>query len=137
LPNRSDLVFSSKACANLFAGSVHSFKLFPSHFGDFQLLAQYFGATSTTWDEGDFTYSGATTFGDFQLLAQDFGANLSGLASSEIASLNNFAESVGDQLVANPGRVGFQLISVPEPASAGVLAVAALGILGRRRRKRN
>jgi len=43
-------------------------------FGDFQILAEYFGS-SGSWDEGNFTYNSVVDFGDFQLLAQDFGAN--------------------------------------------------------------
>jgi hypothetical protein len=104
-------------------------------FGDFQLLSQYFGQTGTTWDEGDFTYNGTTNFGDFQLLSQNFGANASALTASQIASLNNFAESFGSELVANPDGVGFQLVSVPEPASMGLLLLASSGLFARWRRK--
>ncbi|HUB27741.1 MAG TPA: autotransporter-associated beta strand repeat-containing protein, partial [Tepidisphaeraceae bacterium] len=103
-------------------------------FGDFQVLAQYFGKSNTTWDEGDFTYSGTTNFGDFQLLAQDFGSSTSGLTSSEFASLNSFASDFGAALVPSAGG-GFQVVSVPEPASIGLLGVVGLGLLGRRRRK--
>ncbi|HTW93771.1 MAG TPA: PEP-CTERM sorting domain-containing protein [Tepidisphaeraceae bacterium] len=105
-------------------------------FGDFQILAQYFGQSNTTWDEGDFTYNGTTNFGDFQLLAQDFGANSSGLTAGEIASLNGFAAQFGDVLVPNTDGVGFQLISVPEPASAVLLAASGFGLLLARRRGR-
>jgi hypothetical protein len=106
-------------------------------FGDFQLLSQYFGQTGTTWDEGDFTYNGTTNFGDFQLLSQNFGANASALTAGEIASLNSFATQFGDTLAANPDRIGFQLISVPEPASAGLLALTGLSLLSRRRRAKD
>jgi hypothetical protein len=50
-------------------------------FGDFQLLAQYFGQ-SGGWDEGNFTYGSTVDFGDFQLLAQNFGSNDSALAAA-------------------------------------------------------
>ena len=118
-------------------------------FGDFQLLAQYFG-TAGTWDEGNFTYGPTIDFGDFQLLAQDFGDNSSaltaggstgltaggsaGLTAGELASLDQFAAEFGESLMANPNGVGFQLVSVPEPASLGLLAASGIGLLARRRR---
>ncbi|HUB27433.1 MAG TPA: NF038122 family metalloprotease [Tepidisphaeraceae bacterium] len=102
-------------------------------FGDFQVLAQYFGQTGG-WDEGNFTYGTTVNFGDFQELAQDFGANASALSAAEIASLNNFAAQFGDALVANPDG-GFSVVAVPEPASIGVLAAAGFGLLIRRRRR--
>jgi hypothetical protein len=106
-------------------------------FGDFQLLSQYFGQSGTSWDEGDFTYNGTTNFGDFQLLSQNFGANASALTSGEIASLNSFAAQFGDTIAANPDGVGFSLVSVPEPATVGILTVAGIGILTKRRRRKS
>jgi T5SS/PEP-CTERM-associated repeat protein len=103
-------------------------------FGDFQLLSQYFGQTGTTWDEGNFTYGSSTNFGDFQLLSQNFGASSSALTSSQIASMNDFAEQFGEQWSANPDGVGFALISVPEPSSALLLAAGV--VLAARRRRR-
>jgi hypothetical protein len=105
-------------------------------FGDFQLLSQYFGQANTTWDEGDFTYNGTTNFGDFQLLSQNFGANASALTAGEIASLNGFAAQFGDQAVPNADGIGFSLVSVPEPASAGLLLAATAGLVGRRRKRK-
>jgi len=102
-------------------------------FGDFQLLAQFFGKPNTTWDEGDFTYNGTTSFGDFQLLAQNFGANAGAVTAGQIASLNSFAAGFGDHLVPNADGVGFQVVAVPEPVSGSLLAIAGLGLLGRRR----
>jgi autotransporter-associated beta strand protein len=101
-------------------------------FGDFQILAQYFGKAGG-WDEGNFKYGATVNFGDFQLLAQDFGDTNGGLSASEMASLNNFAAQFGDALVANPGG-GFSLVSVPEPASIGLLAIVGIGLLARRRK---
>jgi predicted outer membrane repeat protein len=53
------------------------------NFGDFELLAAYFGS-SGGWDEGNFTYDGSANFGDFELLAQNFGADSSALAASDV-----------------------------------------------------
>ena len=106
------------------------------NFGDFQLLAEYFGQSGTSWDQGDFTYSGTVTFGDFQLLAQDFGSGNSAVTAGELASLNQFAAESGEELAANSDGVGFRLVSVPEPASVGLMAMTALGVFARRKRRR-
>ncbi|HUB24186.1 MAG TPA: RHS repeat-associated core domain-containing protein, partial [Tepidisphaeraceae bacterium] len=66
------------------------------NFGDFQVLAQYFGQTGTSWDEGDFTYSNDVSFGDFQLLAQNFGQSSSleaAAAPARIAANNPFSNA--------------------------------------------
>jgi autotransporter-associated beta strand protein len=100
-------------------------------FGDYQLLAEYFGQ-SGGWDEGNFTYGPTIDFADFQLLAQDFGDS-SGLTAGELASLNQFAGQFNDALIANSDGIGFHLVSVPEPASVGIFGLVAIGILSRRR----
>ncbi|HUB25243.1 MAG TPA: PEP-CTERM sorting domain-containing protein [Tepidisphaeraceae bacterium] len=102
-------------------------------FGDFQLLAQYFGKAGG-WDEGNFTYGPTVDFGDFQELAQDFGQSAAGgLTAGELSSLNSFAAEFGDTLVANPGG-GFTVAVVPEPASISLLALGGIALLSRRRR---
>ena len=99
-------------------------------FGDFQILAQYFGQPGG-WDEGNFTYGSIIGFADFQLLAQNFGAEDSAMTSAEIASLDSFAARFGETLVSN--GAGFSLVAVPEPACAlGMLVLAGL-LLPRRR----
>jgi hypothetical protein len=102
-------------------------------FGDFQVLSQYFGG-SGGWDEGNFTYGNTIDFGDFQLLAMNFGAGSSSVTPAELASMDQFAARFGDQLAANPDGVGFEVVSVPEPAVAGGIFLFA-GCLLRRARK--
>jgi len=82
---------------------------------------------------GDAKLQGDVNFGDFQLLAQDFGSANSALTASQFASLNSFAAQFGEKLVPSGGG-GFSLISVPEPASAGLLTLTAFRFLRRRRR---
>jgi probable HAF family extracellular repeat protein/autotransporter-associated beta strand protein len=101
-------------------------------FGDFQLLSQYFGQ-SGGWDEGNFTYGSTINFGDFQLLSQNFGASDSALTSGEIASINGFAAQFGQTLAPDSGG-GYSLVSVPEPATMGLLSVAGFWLLARKRR---
>jgi fibronectin-binding autotransporter adhesin len=103
-------------------------------FGDFQLLSQYFGQSGTSWDEGNFTYGSATNFGDFQLLSQNFGASASELTAGQLASIISFAEQFGEQLA--PNGSGFFLTAVPEPTSAGMLAIVGIGLLARWRKPR-
>jgi autotransporter-associated beta strand protein len=102
-------------------------------FGDFQLLSQYFGQSGTSWDEGNFTYGSTTDFGDFQMLSQNFGADAAALTSGQIASINSFAEQFG--LTVSPGNEGLNFIAVPEPAMSGLLAMAGLSLLSRRKKK--
>jgi autotransporter-associated beta strand protein len=101
-------------------------------FGDFQVLAEYFGQ-SGGWDEGNFMYGAAIDFGDFQLLAQNF-ANSSGLTAGEMASLNSFASEFEETLTPGSDGAGFSAVSVPEPVGVGLLAVGAATVMRRRRK---
>jgi autotransporter-associated beta strand protein len=94
---------------------------------DFNLMATNFNqAVTNGWDEGDFNYDGKVNGNDFVLLADNFNqfANGSSPSASDIAALDAFA-------AAN----GISLQNVPEPACIGLMAMAGLGILRRRRRR--
>ncbi|HUB24916.1 MAG TPA: heparin lyase I family protein [Tepidisphaeraceae bacterium] len=103
-------------------------------FGDFQLLAEYFGRAGG-WDEGNFSYFGTIDFGDFQMLAQDFGADASALTAQQIASLNSFASQFGSSLVTDGS--GFKVVSVPEPSAMAAVFLAGGFFVSRLRRKSN
>ena len=102
-------------------------------FGDFQILAEYFGQ-SGGWDEGNFTYGATVDFGDFQMLAQNFGDLDFNLTSAEFASLNGFATNFGYELVPNSNGPGFEVVPVPEPAAISLLLLGSTSLIARRRR---
>jgi len=92
---------------------------------DFTILATNFNQSGKAWDQGDFNYDGKVNGSDFLLLASNFNQSASGsaVAGDDLAALDAFA-------AAN----GMSLASVPEPASMGLILVAGLGVLARRRR---
>jgi hypothetical protein len=75
--------------------------------GDFSLLGANFN-TAGNWAQGDFNYDGNVDIGDFSLLA------------------SNFNQSAADGVSARGG-------AVPEPAAMGLIALAATGLVRRRR----
>jgi hypothetical protein len=94
---------------------------------DFTILASNFNQNVTGWDQGDFNYDGTVNGEDFTLLAANFNQGVSGAASAgDIAALDAFAAANG---------ISLPTTSVPEPATAGLLTLGALGILARRRRR--
>ncbi len=100
---------------------------------DFIDLASNFNTVGTaTWQEGDLNYDGNVTISDFIDLASNFGASYAGGAApisvGDQQTLASFASSIG----ADPSVVGS---AVPEPAALSLLAVGAMGLMSRRRRK--
>jgi autotransporter-associated beta strand protein len=82
-----------------------------------------------TWIYGDFDYTGSVDLDDFNLFLAAYQANgapLSALAGGiEMSSL-----SAGDQQLLLAA-----VVAVPEPGTLGILGVASLGVLSRRRRR--
>ncbi|HUB25605.1 MAG TPA: BNR-4 repeat-containing protein [Tepidisphaeraceae bacterium] len=103
-------------------------------YGDFQILAANFGHAGR-WDQGNFLYGSTIDFADFAALAGNM-SDTSSLAAAQFASLQQFASGFGDELSPNSDGVGFQLVSVPEPA-AGLLALAGFVVVARRQRGRS
>jgi autotransporter-associated beta strand protein len=96
---------------------------------DFHILASNFGFPTTAgWEAGDFLYQGAVNAQDFYLMASNFGQTETGedtsIPSSDKTALEAFASANGLALPSN----------VPEPT--GLVALAAIGVLARRRRSR-
>jgi fibronectin-binding autotransporter adhesin len=97
---------------------------------DFSILAANFGLGVTNWDQGNFLYSSSVNGSDFSALAANFGQGDSGAAiftSADIAALDAFAVANNLPLPA--------ISSVPEPTTVGMLALGAIGLLGKRRRR--
>jgi hypothetical protein len=89
---------------------------------DFAILAANFNKGVTSWDQGDFDYNNIVNGSDFADLAANFNKGASGAAA--VAALDSFAAANG------------LLADVPEPASAGLLVLGAMGVLANRRRTR-
>jgi autotransporter-associated beta strand protein len=94
---------------------------------DFGILAANFNKTVTAWDQGDFDYNGIVNGIDFTALASNFNKATSGASAgataADFAALEQFAAANG------------LLADVPEPATMGVMALGAVGLLARRRRR--
>ncbi|MGD0139641.1 MAG: hypothetical protein ABSD28_12240 [Tepidisphaeraceae bacterium] len=91
---------------------------------DFNILAANFNQSVTGWDQCDFNYGGVVNSADFLDLLENFNQGVSGAATAgDFAALDAFA-------AAN----GISLAVVPEPMCAGMMAMAGLGMLRRRRR---
>jgi autotransporter-associated beta strand protein len=85
---------------------------------DFSLFSHNLGESGMMWDDGDFNYDGTVNSEDFASFSHNLGQTASLAAAAGVLESAN----------------GFNLTNVPEPVSAGMMVMAGLGILRRRRR---
>jgi hypothetical protein len=84
------------------------------NFADFVQMSNHYGEANAGWAGGDLNGDGVTSFADFVVLS------------------NNYGQTVGASSFSADAAFG-AATGVPEPATLGVLALGAMGLLGRRR----
>ncbi len=85
---------------------------------DFTPFSHNLGKSGTVWDQGDFNYDGTVNAEDFTSFSHNLGQ------TATLATIGGVLQSAD----------GLSLANVPEPMSGGMIALAGLGILRRRRR---
>ncbi|HSV14320.1 MAG TPA: PEP-CTERM sorting domain-containing protein, partial [Tepidisphaeraceae bacterium] len=97
--------------------------------GDLGALATSYGITGgMSWANGDFNQDGTVNVADLGALATNYGTNL-----GTSPSLGGGGLSAAEPLAQAASSGGSA--AVPEPTSLGLLSVAAVGLMGRRRRR--
>ena len=94
---------------------------------DFTIMASNLGKQVSGWDRGDFNYDGTVNGEDFTLLTANLGRQTNGanvaLPAADLAAIDAFAAANG------------LMADVPEPASASLLALSAVSLLSKRKRR--
>ena len=133
--------------------STHQVTIMPALYGDCTLdgvvgpadlsrLLTNYGQSGMNWSQGDFTYDGTIGPADLSKLLTNYGMNgplnISNIPALALQAIE--ADTQAMQLLARDGITISGVSSVPEPSAFAMLltlAVAALGITVRRRRKRS
>ncbi len=93
---------------------------------DYTNIDAAFGTSTTGWQNGDFNYDNKIDGSDYTLIDNAFNTQGATLGSNPLSLIATSTASLGGGSAA-----------VPEPASLGILGIAAIGALFRRRRKLN
>jgi hypothetical protein len=108
-------------------------------FNDFVAISTHFLQPDINWDHGNFNYDGVVDFNDFVILSTNFGEGVTGgdgvgATPAELAQFNAMATSFGisgSQIKSWDASIA----NLPEPGSAGLLAIGGLALLKRRRNR--
>ena len=97
---------------------------------DYALIDNGYNNHLSGWQNGDFTYSGSVTATDYTLIDNSF--NLQGSST-----LLGISAGPAEMIATNTDQIASpSSSSVPEPTSLGIIGIAAVGLLQKRRRRR-
>jgi hypothetical protein len=133
--NGVGIVSSKVASVNGSLGNPHAYGVGYADASDLAVAGDDFTPGTVVIEPaivGDANLDGKVNFTDFQLLAANFNDSTT-LDNAEFQAMDQFALSNGFSMTANADGDGFTLTAVPEPAGVSMLAIAAFGLLGRRR----
>jgi hypothetical protein len=102
---------------------------------DYSLIDAGFASTLAGWLNGDFDYSGAIDGTDYALIDNAFASQTDVLGEAFQARYARSVALFGDEYIETLAMVRSGL--VPEPATAGAVALASCGALVIRRRRQN